>query len=107
MYAEERLKPELRQETLEGKCKAVSASVDGQERRCISIRLACEIYGLSETCYCYQAKRNAENIVIADWLMKLTQSHKRWEFGLRFMCLRSVKGYGWNHKRVYRLYREL
>ena len=28
-------------------------------------------------------------------------------FGLCFLYLRNVKGFGWNHKRVYRIYREL
>lgn len=73
----------------------------------MSIRLACETYGISETCYRYQAKLDGENAVIADWLLKLTQTHKRWGFGLCFLYLRNVKGYSWNHKRVYRLYREL
>lgn len=79
----------------------------GVAKHGISIRLACEAYGISETCYRYQAKLNGENAVIADWLLKLTQTHKRWGFGLCFMYLRNVKGYLWNHKRVYRLYREL
>lgn len=73
----------------------------------ISIRLACEVYGISETCFRYQAKLNGENAVIADILLKLTQANKRWGFGLCFLYLRNVKGYRWNHKRVYRLYREL
>ena len=32
---------------------------------------------------------------------------KNWGFGLCFLFLRNVKGYGWNHKRVYRIYRAL
>jgi putative transposase len=42
----------------------------------ISIRLACEAFGVSQSCY-------------------------------RYAGLRNVKGFGWNHKRVYRIYREL
>ena len=73
----------------------------------VSIRLACLCLGVSETCYRYQPKLSTENAVIADWLLRLTQTHKRWGFGLCFMYLRNVKGFGSNHKRVYRIYREL
>jgi putative transposase len=43
----------------------------------------------------------------ANWLLRLTQTYKRWGFGLCFIYLRNSKGFGWNHKRVYRIYREL
>ena len=62
---------------------------------------------LSETCYRYQARRCEENIEIADWLVRLTTTYRNWGFGLCFLYLRNVKGLGWNHKRVYRIYREL
>ena len=52
-------------------------------------------------------KLYAENEQIADWLLRLTITNKRWGFGLCFLFLRNVKCYGWNHKRVYRIYREL
>jgi putative transposase len=45
--------------------------------------------------------------LIADWLLRLTQTYQRWGFGLCFLYLRNIKGYRWNHKRVYRIYREL
>lgn len=73
----------------------------------ISIRLACVSLDISETCYRYQAKLSTENAEIADWLIRLTHNQKNWGFGLCFLFLRNVKGYGWNHKRVYRIYREL
>ncbi len=73
----------------------------------VSIVLACTTFGISETCYCYRPMRNDENEEIADWLLLLTACHKRWGFGLCFLYLRNVKGFGWNHKRVYRIYREL
>lgn len=73
----------------------------------ISIRLACVVYGLSESGYRYRPKRDGENAVIADWLLRLTTTHKRWGFGLCYLYLRNVQGFGWNHKRVYRIYREL
>ena len=72
-----------------------------------SIRHACQTFEVSETCYRYQAKACEENAAIADWLVRLTTAYKDWGFGLCFLYLRNVKGFGWNHKRVYRIYREL
>jgi len=76
-------------------------------RHGISIRLACECMSISESCYYYRAKLSSENAVIADWLLRLTMANKRWGFGLCFLHLRNVRGLIWNHKRVYRIYREL
>ena len=69
--------------------------------------LACRAFGVSETCYRYSPKRDEENERIADLLLGLTEAKKSWGFGLCFLHLRNVKGYAWNHKRVYRIYREL
>lgn len=74
--------------------------------RC-SIRVACVTFSVSESCYRYQAKLSSENVVIADLLVRLTHYQRNWGFGLCFLYLRNVKGYPWNHKRVYRIYREL
>ena len=71
------------------------------------ITLACVAFGISESCYRYQPKLQAENAQIADWLVRLTENNRNWGFGLSFLYLRNVKGYGWNHKRVYRIYRAL
>jgi putative transposase len=73
----------------------------------LSVRLACECMGISETCYRYAPRLSRENEEIAHWLLTLTETHKRWVFGLCFAYLRNVKGFRWNHKRVYRIYREL
>lgn len=73
----------------------------------ISIRVACMAFGISEACYRYQAKCSSENAEIADWLIRITHNQRNWGFGLCFLYLRNVKGFGWNHKRVYRIYREL
>jgi putative transposase len=72
-----------------------------------SIQGACQDFMISETCYRYQAKRSTENERIADWLVRLTYAQRNWGFGLCYLHLRNVKGLGWNHKRVYRIYREL
>jgi putative transposase len=77
------------------------------KERSISIRFACTVFQISETCYRYKRKLSAENIRIADWLIQLTHNQRNWGFGLCFLFLRNVKGFRWNHKRVYRIYREL
>jgi len=80
---------------------------DMVNRHNLSVRFVCVCFGISETCYRYQAKLSSENELIADWLLRLTGAFKDWGFGLCFMHLKNVKGFSWNHKRVYRIYREL
>ena len=69
----------------------------------MSIRKACQMLNISERCYRYQPVLNSENEEVADWLLRLTETHKRWGFELCFLYLRNVKGFKWNHKRVYSL----
>jgi putative transposase len=76
-------------------------------RHGVSIRLACQAFVISETCFRYQPKLSDENTEIADWLIRLTHNQRNWGFGLCFLYLRNVRGFGWNHKRVYRIYRVL
>ena len=73
----------------------------------VSIRLACQAFNISETCYRYEAKLSGDNALIADWLLRLTTTNRNWGFGLCYLYLRNVKGLKYNHKRVYRIYREL
>ena len=73
----------------------------------ISIRMACWIFDISEHCYRYQSQRNDDNILIANWLTRLTDNNRTWGFGLCFLYLRNVKKLPFNHKRVYRIYCEL
>jgi putative transposase len=44
--------------------------------RGVSVRLACQAFRISETCYRYQAKAAQENAQIADWLVRWTH-HQR------------------------------
>lgn len=69
------------------------------KRRGVSGRLACMSMGISEATYYYSAKRDSENALIADWLLRLTQANKRWGFELCFLHLRNVRKFTWNHKR--------
>lgn len=87
-------------------CRRVFARRAVSERRA-SIRLACLVFSISESCYRYESKNNDENVKIAELLIDVTNRNKRWGFKLCFLYLRNVCGYGWNHKRVYRIYKEL
>lgn len=75
--------------------------------RGVSIALACRAFSISESCFRYERKLSDENAAIADWLVRLTTTYRTWGFGLCYLYLRNVKGFGWNHKRVRRIYREL
>ena len=72
-----------------------------------TIKLACSAFGISEGCYRHDPKGKPENEQIANWLIRLTDNHRNWGFGLCFLHLRNVRGRRWNHKRVYRIYCDL
>lgn len=72
------------------------------KKKWISIRLACRIFMISETCYRYEAKTSRDNALIADWLLRLTYTNRTRGFVLCFLYLRNVQGLPSNHKRVYR-----
>ena len=73
----------------------------------VCIRVACAALKISESCYRYERKLDEENKEVADWLLRLTDNHRNWGFGLCYLYLRNVKGFAWNHKRIYRVYKEL
>lgn len=77
------------------------------QQRGLSIRAACQAFRISQACYRYEARRDTEDEEIARWLLRLTDNHSTWGFGLCFLYLRNVQGFAWNHKGVYRMYREL
>lgn len=71
------------------------------------IRRACPAVGLSRGAW-YKPladglERDAEVIAA---LTTMTDEHRRWGFWKRYKRLRQ-DGHGWNHKRVYRVYRQL
>ena len=73
----------------------------------VLIRLACTTFSVSETCYRYEAKSNAENEFIANWLIRLRYNNSGWGFGICYLYLLNVKNFTCIHKRIYRIYRAL
>ena len=71
--------------------------------RGICIHVACQAFGISESCYRYEPKLDADNAEVASWLMRLTNKHRSWGFGLCFLYLRKVRRFKWNHKHVCRI----
>ena len=71
----------------------------------MSKRRACGLFSIGLGCYWHASRRQPDDEVI-DVLLRLAQSRPRWGFGLMFDWIRS-RGANWNHKRVYRVYKEL
>jgi len=71
----------------------------------LSRRRAASCCSISSGCYRYESRRKPDDEIV-DVLTRLAESKPRWGFGLMFGWLR-LRGYPWNHKRVYRVYKEL
>jgi putative transposase len=69
--------------------------------------MACAIFQICESYYRYQPKFTDENQLIAESLLQLTKEHLSLGFGLCYLHLRNIQHHTWNHKRVYRIYKEL
>jgi putative transposase len=82
-------------------------AIEAVEKTAMSVRQVCRWFSLSRGAYRYEPRPDRGDEEIADWLTRLTENRRNWGFGLCFLYLRNVRGYGWNHKRVYRIYRQL
>ena len=71
----------------------------------LSLRRACNAFGLSRTVYRYQPKTSEDGLVI-ETLVNLAERFPRFGFGKLFPLVRRQQP-TWNHKRVYRVYCEL
>ncbi len=60
---------------------------------------------MSRTTCRYQAKKTDE-APIEQALRQLAEQHRRWGYGKKIDYLKH-RGYGWNHKRIYRVYCDL
>ena len=109
-YLEEKVNAEIVAEALKKSGEAISQTEMAKsavEQRGITVKLAFEALRIIQDCYRYVAKGDSQNELIAQRLVALTDNNRNWGSGLCYLYLRNVKGFGWNHKRVYRIYREL
>jgi putative transposase len=75
------------------------------EDKQLPVSRACRLFGLSVSGYRHVAVRPPDD-EIKDQLLRLSETHRRWGFGLCFAWLRN-QGHRWNHKKVYRVYTDL
>ncbi|MCF2220040.1 IS3 family transposase [Chryseobacterium sp. PS-8] len=71
----------------------------------MNIRQACKSLDLERSSYYYHPKRKDDTKVI-DCLNQLSEKHPSYGFKKLFHSLRN-QGFGWNHKKVYRVYKKL
>lgn len=71
----------------------------------MSERRACQIIGISRTTYRYREKKTDDQ-AIREQLQRIAERKPRWGFKKMRDYLKN-QGYGWNHKRVYRVYCEM
>lgn len=73
----------------------------------MSVRRACDLAGLSRSAwYSGPSDRLARDCEVIDALQAIVKKRPRWGFWKCFHRLR-LDGRPWNHKRVYRIYKEL
>jgi len=71
----------------------------------INIRQACKSLNFEQSSYYYHPKKQDDSEVI-DFLNTLSEKHPNYGFKIMFHSLRN-QGFGWNHKKVYRVYKKL
>lgn len=71
----------------------------------LNIRQACRCVSLERSSYYYHPKKK-EDTELIDCLNRLSETHPSYGFKKMFHSLRS-QGHGWNHKKVYRVYKKL
>jgi putative transposase len=77
----------------------------GEEK--LPISRACGCVGLSRAAYYRKpTDRSVKDAPVVDVLNQIVAKHGRWGFGLCFSWMRS-NGYLWNHKRVWRVYKDM
>lgn len=75
------------------------------EEHGISIRQACKSLQLERSSYYYESRARNDKEIISE-LNQLAEEYPTYGFKKMYHLLRN-KGYVWNHKRIYRVYKEL
>jgi putative transposase len=105
MYAELSLEHRILKKCSQNGCKpAVKRKLIAgiREQFKVSERVACRILALGRSVYRYRPQPNRDGEVIK-LLLELAHGRPEQGFPKLFKRLRRL-GYGWNHKRVYRVY---
>jgi putative transposase len=106
-------RPEPRTQGIEGHCRK-KAIKPGERRELskyaiqqhgLSERQACKIVNVSRSVVRYEARKQDEQ-ELSNELLAVAGRKPRWGFGKMADYLRN-KGFGWNRKRIYRVYYEL
>ncbi|WP_459209972.1 IS3 family transposase [Aquimarina rhabdastrellae] len=69
----------------------------------LSIRVSCKLLNISTSVYYYKAKRKDDSQIIV-LLDQLVSKYPTYGFKKLYRTLR-LRGYTWNHKRIYRIYK--
>ena len=77
----------------------------GHEEHGLSVSKACTALRISRSMFLYKPTPRDGSLVITT-LLELAERYPRYGFAKYFVVLRR-EGYTWNHKRVYRIYRQL
>lgn len=72
----------------------------------MSLRQACLLFCISSSVFYYQPKRKSGDDHIVRELSVLADAHSTWGFWMMFHRLRKLE-FAWNHKRVYRIYKQM
>lgn len=72
----------------------------------LTVRTACQLAQVSETCYRYTPKNNEINQMLTAQLHEIisTPNQERWGFQMCYLHLRVGRGMPYNRKRLWRLY---
>lgn len=87
MEPEYKLRGKIVAEAFEKSGEAISRKGDDQEggdRARYIHPDTCEAFRISESCYRYERKLDAENAEVANWLIRLTDNHRNWTLLLVF-----------------------